>query len=890
MRFCFAIPVLAVILPAKASPVQPAPDELPQGRNAARVIGRSGVIRIACLSFFPPLCISFQYHTFIVTMFARIKALIPICVLLLTPVGSKSLSAQAGPLNDSIFSSLELMRQTVDSLEHPRVYVLNYYEKANRSRDSSEKILRWLNQAETMSLQLTDSFHILPIYAMYGRYFMEMGDYPRAVREFSKGLKLFGKKDPEFTKQEAWYGVGFGNMLYRLRFYPEARKYFQQSLKKFEDFEDWGGIAICYNNLGLCALRQNKPKAALGLFMTALKIRREKIKNPFLMAHSHLHLAQSYIALGDNERAAKMLNGADSLSLESSSFDFRKEVYTHWGELYLKINRYDKARAYLNKALQSNTGFNHDFNNIEIYQYLTELCRKTGKLDSALYFSQKGIELARKKNQRIQLREFTAEMVGLYREKGELNKAVEQLDKLIALHNQEFSQRQSVMGDLLISQQELVNQQNTISGLEAEQKNSEHLISHQRILIWSFSILAALALIGALVYFRINRKLRNTRGKLQDLGKRSILMANALDTSLISLDQRGNIIFINQAAVSHFEQFFQLSLKRNEAFLNRLNDVQEKGFWQKRLQRGEKSTESWQEMTQLQQKDQDFHFIYSFSPIRIGGTYTGMAVAITDYTDSYSQNIRLAQKSIELEKAVDTRDRMISLMAHDLKEGVFSSHQLTELAREDEEQISRQELMQYIIMLNHSLSKTKSLLVKTLDWIRAQNDRQADKPQFYIGKLVQDIVNNLKPAWEKKAIALTVEVPDTIRVAGDPEVCRMVLRNLINNAIKFSAPGSGKINIYSHDTDEEIEIHVMDNGVGIGPQVLQKILNNKTINSNLGTAGEKGTGMGLKLCQDLLNLNNSTLRVISEKGKGSDFYFRLPKARNTNSNKTKKAS
>jgi signal transduction histidine kinase len=139
----------------------------------------------------------------------------------------------------------------------------------------------------------------------------------------------------------------------------------------------------------------------------------------------------------------------------------------------------------------------------------------------------------------------------------------------------------------------------------------------------------------------------------------------------------------------------------------------------------------------------------------------------------------------------------------------------------------------------------------------------------------EEVFNLLKNNATGKGIKLINELNQQDTAVGDSAMVKLLLRNLISNAIKFSNEGD-KIRIYSKTNDKHIEVFVADTGVGIPKEALQNLFRLDMKYSTTGTADEKGSGIGMVLCKEILDKLNGKIRVESEPGKGSTFIFSLP--------------
>jgi signal transduction histidine kinase len=262
--------------------------------------------------------------------------------------------------------------------------------------------------------------------------------------------------------------------------------------------------------------------------------------------------------------------------------------------------------------------------------------------------------------------------------------------------------------------------------------------------------------------------------------------------------------------------------------------------------------------------------------LKADGTYAGGIIILNDLTDLQQTSIELAKKSSELKVANDAKERMLSLLAHDLKEGVVSSLEITRLLAKGE--FSNAEEKECLSLLEDSLSKTSNLLLKTLEWVKEQSDLSKNRRlSVVLSKLVKDVERSLRDKIEAKNLEVVFDLDANLKVDIDPVLIRSVLRNIIVNAIKFSDKRGSNIHIYSEIEDQDyLVLHIKDQGMGMSKKELNKLTHLDYQDSKQGSAGEKGSGMGLKLVQELLLAHGSPLQVQSVLNQGSDFYFRLP--------------
>jgi signal transduction histidine kinase len=174
------------------------------------------------------------------------------------------------------------------------------------------------------------------------------------------------------------------------------------------------------------------------------------------------------------------------------------------------------------------------------------------------------------------------------------------------------------------------------------------------------------------------------------------------------------------------------------------------------------------------------------------------------------------------------------------------------------------------------LDTTLRLLDNLLNWSAAQMAGEATRPEpVYLDEVVEETLSLLLSDAERKKIYLLNQVQEPLVAHADLNMIRLILRNLVSNAIKFT-PDSGTVTVAAQRLGTMWEITVTDSGLGIATADRQKIFGQGGPHSTLGTAHEKGTGLGLLLCKDFVERNGGELTFESEVGRGTAFRFTLP--------------
>lgn len=236
------------------------------------------------------------------------------------------------------------------------------------------------------------------------------------------------------------------------------------------------------------------------------------------------------------------------------------------------------------------------------------------------------------------------------------------------------------------------------------------------------------------------------------------------------------------------------------------------------------------------------------------------------------------RKKIEnsLKELIATKDKLFSIIAHDLRSPFNSIIGFSELLIENSNDILLEDSEQYIKIINSAAKNTLVLLDNLLNWAKSQTGQLSFNPEkILFSEVVQEIITLSKTIAKSKNITLEYAGTDNLEIFVDVNMLNTVLRNLISNAIKFTNVG-GHIKVSAELKQDQVEITISDNGIGINKEKCTELFSITSNTTTLGTADENGSGLGLVLCKEFIQKNNGDIWVESEENKGSNFIFTLP--------------
>tara|TARA_R110000868_G_scaffold4211_13_gene26642 strand:+ start:44590 stop:45783 length:1194 start_codon:yes stop_codon:yes gene_type:complete len=249
---------------------------------------------------------------------------------------------------------------------------------------------------------------------------------------------------------------------------------------------------------------------------------------------------------------------------------------------------------------------------------------------------------------------------------------------------------------------------------------------------------------------------------------------------------------------------------------------------------------------------------------------------IRDITESKKAEEDLKKSEAQFRQLNAMKDKLFSIIGHDLRSPFSNIIGLSEILSEsiNESDVSTSEV--YLEMINSTAKNTLVLLENLLKWAKSQTGQINYKPEkISLPTLIQEVIEQSNSIAKAKNILLKQITSEEIQFLSDEKMIKTVLRNLVSNAIKFTKPG-GEISIFTLLQQHLVEVTISDNGIGINNAMCEKLFSNSTNTSSLGTANEKGSGLGLILCKEFVEKLGGTIWVESKEGKGSDFKFTLP--------------
>lgn len=504
-------------------------------------------------------------------------------------------------------------------------------------------------------------------------------------------------------------------------------------------------------------------------------------------------------------------------------------IYTQQGEKSRALNSYLKALEYLKKTNDENTRARILLNVANIYT-------DNGDLDSALVYHFKALEIAEAIGEDNTTALIMINIGSVYGRKEDLNEAIKYFEKALPLtQNPGGIQNEGYVLECIATAYEA----------KGDYKKA-----------------AEVAELGFAKMRKIDQK----------------IYLSALSNKLYSIYSKDGQW---KKALFYHERFKDISdsLKNNEQSLELIRLENKFEFEQK---------EEALKLAQLEEnlKNEEHLKRQQLLSYLLGAILILLIIIFWAYYKYQQQKTRshqlLEQKhseievqALELEQLNSLKDKLFSIIAHDLRSPIASLQQVLDMIYQD--YLSEEEKKQLLENLNKEVGQTSLFLDNLLQWAKSQiKGEKIHQETIDVAALSRSVVEGLQYQLAEKNLSVEINIPEKTKALADPYMIEIVIRNLLANAIKFSKK-NGTIRVEGLLHENQVEVSVIDEGVGIKSENLPRLFSNEYFTTR-GTGQEKGTGIGLMLCKEFVEKNQGQITVMSQENLGSSFVFTLPRA------------
>ncbi len=641
-----------------------------------------------------------------------------------------------------------------------------------------------------------------------------------------------------FTRGKARVAELFGDVYLKGRQFSKAMDHYLIARKQFELLQDSGKIATVNFNLGRVYNRLDSVDEAIKSINEAIIIW-EKQGELIKIADSYSRIGNFFGANGNYYRSLYFRTKALDIYTSQNDIENQSKMMNNIGNVYYWIGSLEKARWHVEQAIVISRQLDDTLYISTMIHNLGAIHQKQGNYDSALYYYQKAYAIN-------------------------------------AFDDNPYMKVQ--------------NKLNIAKSLCHLGRSAEALLKFKEV---------EKLKLGSKSYIQLMLGYSNLACKTGDYNKAleyaTLAYESAVDlTNLDLLEQSTGALAQIYKTLGNYQDAFDymtMNHELNDSILTRNNvtriaELENQFKYEKAIDliEGERIRQHAQQASEI--KFQRFLrniFVIGFV---IFVTLTVLAFRTVrrkrhDNALLNKQNLEIEEQSSKLELINEelrvsnlSKDKLFSIIAHDLKGPISSSMGLMQVLNKELDSFDGTEIRRFISIASDTLTNNYALLDNLLTWSKTQlggfKYHPKDQPLKF---LVENVLGSLELIRNDKEIEVELSIDDSITVFVDRDSFITVVRNLVSNALKFTHR-NGRIKIEAEELDgNQVQVAIMDNGLGMSEDVLSKIFKMEESISLRGTENEKGTGLGLMICKEFVEKNGGKITVESELNKGTSFYL-----------------
>ncbi|MCK9310510.1 MAG: tetratricopeptide repeat protein, partial [Candidatus Cloacimonetes bacterium] len=697
-------------------------------------------------------------------------------------------------------------------------YLHKHYQTINSNPSSS---ISDLKQSVKHYVSASLLYQAAGSLAKIGQIYTTLGMHQLAL-EYLLEVNQMLQKQPK-SAQAAWLCSDIGNVYFAMELTDLAEPYYWQGLRVMKSLGDVFGQSVMLNNLGLCKMKQAKPDSALAYYSQAL-ILRESTKDRFSIYHSLNYLGEANHKLGNLDIALQFYNKVfDDLSVPAQpikeSIALRVTSALSLQKLYLELEKPDLADRYLETALNILISEKDSFrlNSVLVIKAKRELER--GSLTKAIDIYKDIYATAHKHSFLEQAKDAAYELETIYLTQNDAVLASKYMSIFKAYNDSLFALR---------SPETLFRLHSSVQNNLKELQNRE-LVKKQQLTTRLSILIFVLLLVIILLFIKSNLATKRNSQRLRQLAEASF--------EGILMHKNGIIVEVNdrlwetlgitrEDCIGHHVTEIT-NLKVDES----INEHVKTGG----IQNYEIEVVSAHKGL-LNIEIMSRPYTYVKNKVRV--------VAIRDITEQKKFITTLLETQKQLSELNATKDRLFSIIAHDLKNPFSAIIGFSEVIRNNLDKFTTEQLYDMIVQVHETSTTAYVLLKNLLEWAKIQIGAVNIFPNNHrLLPIIQTVVSLLKAPLNAKEISLKVNCPEDIHVFADAQMLHSILNNLVTNALKFTQH-NGEITITAIHEKATI-IDVRDTGIGMDDDTQDSLFKIESICSRKGTDNESGTGIGL---------------------------------------------
>ncbi len=683
------------------------------------------------------------------------------------------------------------------------------------------------------------------------------GNFQKAKTNYNIGLIY-----PALKQVKASLLNGLAISYEALSYYDSALITYNKALDLYKIIDDSLGIAYTYTNIGTMYLQQDEIKPEAKEYLTKAYEIIKKTDNKYALSGITSNIAAYYNYKEEYQKSLE--NYLISYRIDSTLNDkFQIGVdLNNIGSAYLSLNDSAYANKFLIKALQMGISINAK----QIISYAgynlgnIELLNKN--YVEALKYALISLNSAKESESTTDIIIAYNLLSKIYSQMGNYKKGFNYLHQYTVLHDSVLSVEKSKQLAEIKEKYEATQQQNKILFLEKEQQESNNI---QTLLILSIIVIT---LILILIIFSLQLVKKNRKQIKEQQVYFQKLLSNSIEFTFL-IDKNRMVKYVSPSYTKLFQGKVGETLE--EAFYHNLDN-----------ETIEKSNELLGKLTNGQKR---VSFEFKIQTIHGKTRYVtgvaqnflddniikGIIINFWDITNLKETSTVLKKREQELESSNQTKEKLFSIISHDLIGNIGTTSELMKLLDDNFENFDTEDKHKIISSVSNTLETTYTLVSNLLSWARIQMKKiTTTHKAILLSPVIEEIANLYKGQLSDKAIEFTIACDTTTRVLADPNQLEFIIRNLVRNAIKFTHTG-GKIWFSCVTQKGVVLVSIKDNGVGMDKKKINELLSDSAeLTSTAGTNNEQGTGLGLIIVKEFIHLNKGKLKIKSKPEEGTE--------------------
>jgi signal transduction histidine kinase len=704
---------------------------------------------------------------------------------------------------------------------------------------STSKAFEKANEALRLSTTINNKEYIIQSTTLLGNVKDIEGDTKQAFNLYLKAYNM--AVEAKIPHEIANTTIEIGKIYYNWGQYDTSLIYFNKALAIAEKNDEKQLTSSVLTYIGKYYRVKGNFEQSMFFFQKALTIAKE-INDYTQIAFTLNTEGKYYIGEGNLVSALQCYQEAYYASEKVNDKLLLADVCNHLGGLYLLTNQYEKSLEYHKKALSFRNNMNNPEGMAKSYNNIGKAYLKLHKNDSALIYFQQSYDFCFKTGYKKGLIKSLTNMGRVYYLQNNIAKS-----KQLLLQAYNISEKAGYDLGIAESSQELGN-------VYKKNQSPEKALFFYQLSLQSLKDLDFDELMQV-----------NYQG-LYDCYKAMGNYKKAL--------QYHELLLITEKKLLNVENQRQLSILQitfNSEGKEKDNQVLRKDNELKAMTIKRKDTFLWLIVAFLFSSILLCLYIYNrfYYKNEANKSLEELNTKITN------QNKDLEELNKELNVANEEKDKLFSIIAHELRNPLYWFKNLAEVLSKNYQTMQPEKVQKSLVDLDESAKNAFHLMDNLLQWSRSRLNRITPKKGLYpLHSIVTESLKMFGTIIQEKEIDLQNTISPSIVIFGDADLLSCVIRNLISNAIKYT-PVKGTISIDCYKENDFVTIVVSDTGLGIDSDKINDIFNSNSFSSNLGLMQEKGSGLGLKLCKEFVELNGGNISVSNNGEQGTKFIFTI---------------